>query len=100
MHRVYGWYTLIFDIIFLFLREGLDFHCIYIFTHVFLVLGGSLEIYGAIPEPVLGRISVAVNIVKILLKLAFHVTLHEHTQPETPQTYESCEFFSGVKRNL
>ena len=45
------------------------------FTHVFLVLGGSLEIYGAIPEPVLGRISVAVNIVKILLKLAFRVTL-------------------------
>ena len=56
------------------------------FTRVFLVLGGSLEIYGAIPEPVLGRISVAVNIVKILLKLAFHVTLHEHIQPETPRS--------------
>ena len=32
--------------------------CVLIYS---VVLGGSLEIYGAIPEPVLGRISVAVS---------------------------------------
>ena len=62
------------------------------FTRVFLVLGGSLEIYGAIPEPVLGRISVAVNIIKILLKFTFHVTLHEYIQ----YSQNATEFMKDV----
>ena len=33
----------------------------YFFKLCTFVLGGSLEIYGAIPEPVLGRITVAVS---------------------------------------
>ena len=66
-------------------------HCIVIvtirFCLIFLALGGSLEIYGTIPEPVLGRISVAVNIIKTVLKLAFSVAASSETYTaKTPQT--------------